>query len=31
MVKTTGVNAGGAEDVFGAGVLKGELNADGLN
>jgi len=35
MVKTTGLDArdaeDDAEDMFGTGVLKGELGADGLN
>jgi len=31
MVKTTGLDATDAEDMFGTGVLKGEPGADGLN
>jgi len=31
MVKATGLDARDAEDMFGTGVLKGELGADGLN
>jgi len=31
MVKTTGIDARDAGDVFATGVPKGELSADGLN